>query len=256
MSEQWRAEINDSAIQAQEDALKAAIVASSKLVEDAQPLSKLEGDFAGNVTFLRKLSEAQTKYTQYRAVRRDGNCFYRACMFALYESNLQRGTMTQWRQQLHESKDLVLAAGLPDIGIEMFWEEAVELCDRLISAPQEKAAEVLLENFREQGTSDCVVQYARFLASAFLRLNCDEFQAYVSDGLPIDVFCQTQIEVPNREADHLMCIALARILRVPLLVEYVDNSAGGLNNHRIEVDEAAHNPVTLLYRPGHFDVLY
>lgn len=59
-----------------------------------------------------------------------------------------------------------------------------------------------------------------------------------------------------READHLHITALTNALGVCVNVCYMDRTDGGqVNNHKFPEDGAG-PLVHLLYRPGHYDVLY
>ncbi len=59
----------------------------------------------------------------------------------------------------------------------------------------------------------------------------------------------------SKESDHIHIIALAKALNVPILVEYMDRGEGGtVNNHVFPEGSEPH--IFLLYRPGHYDILY
>ncbi|NWI08237.1 OTUB1 thioesterase, partial [Crypturellus soui] len=58
-----------------------------------------------------------------------------------------------------------------------------------------------------------------------------------------------------KESDHIHIIALARALHVPVLVEYMDRGEGGATNPHV-FPEGSQPRVHLLYRPGHYDILY
>ena len=58
-----------------------------------------------------------------------------------------------------------------------------------------------------------------------------------------------------READHLHITALTNALGVCVSVCYMDRTDGGqVNDHRFPEDGTPR--VHLLYRPGHYDILY
>lgn len=65
----------------------------------------------------------------------------------------------------------------------------------------------------------------------------------------------------GRESDHIHIVALTKALKVPVCVEYMDREGHSCNsfnfNPNDEVDSATVKPdLTLLYRPGHYDILY
>lgn len=59
----------------------------------------------------------------------------------------------------------------------------------------------------------------------------------------------------SKESDHIHIIALAQALNVSILVEYMDRGEGGTVNHHV-FPEGSEPRVFLLYRPGHYDILY
>lgn len=82
-------------------------------------------------------------------------------------------------------------------------------------------------------------------------------------------FCKASVEPMGEESDHVHIIALSDALGVPIRVMYLDRSscdAGNIsvNHHDFSPEAnssdaaaAAEKPyITLLYRPGHYDILY
>lgn len=87
-------------------------------------------------------------------------------------------------------------------------------------------------------------------------------------------FCKSAVEPMGEESDHVHIIALSDALGVPIRVMYLDRSScdsGGISiNHHdfvpasgdVSSDCGAAGSeikipfVTLLYRPGHYDILY
>jgi len=129
------------------------------------------------------------------------------------------------------------------------------------------------------GLADMGVMLLRLLASAELRSRADHFAPFVlgddDDDRITDVssFCARRVEPMGCESDHVHIVALTDALGVAVRVEYLDRSeeeeggggsggggggGGGNPNHHDFVPEGAQAPprVVLLYRPGHFDILY
>lgn len=70
------------------------------------------------------------------------------------------------------------------------------------------------------------------------------------------VLCSAQeVEPMSKESDHIHIIALAQALNVSILVEYMDRGEGGTVNHHV-FPEGGDPRIFLLYRPGHYDILY
>lgn len=64
-----------------------------------------------------------------------------------------------------------------------------------------------------------------------------------------------EVEPMSKESDHIHIIALAQALDVSILVEYMDRGEGGTVNHHV-FPEGGDPRIFLLYRPGHYDILY
>lgn len=64
-----------------------------------------------------------------------------------------------------------------------------------------------------------------------------------------------EVEPMCKESDHIHIIALAQALSVSIQVEYMDRGEGGTTNPHI-FPEGSEPKVYLLYRPGHYDILY
>ncbi|KAK6930743.1 LOW QUALITY PROTEIN: Peptidase C65, otubain [Dillenia turbinata] len=119
--------------------------------------------------------------------------------------------------------------------------------------------EELAQRSRDQSVSDYVVMFFRFVTSGEIRKRSEFFEPFIL-GL-------TNATV--EQSDHVHIIALSDALGVPIRVVYLDCSScdnGGvsLNHHDfVPAGEGAEsssknsNPIsTLLYRPGHYDILY
>ena len=57
------------------------------------------------------------------------------------------------------------------------------------------------------------------------------------------------------ESDHMHITALTEAVGVPVRVEYMDRGEGGVVNHH-DFPEGSQPVIHLLYRPGHYDLLY
>lgn len=59
----------------------------------------------------------------------------------------------------------------------------------------------------------------------------------------------------GKESDHIHIIALAAATGVPVRVEYMDRGDSANVNHH-DFPEGSHPHIHMLYRPGHYDLLY
>jgi len=94
----------------------------------------------------------------------------------------------------------------------------------------------------------------RAVVTGYMRAHQDELSSYLPEGQTIETFIRSQVEPMYTDADSLQCMALASALAVGVQIEYLDPREGPLNHHNFP--ENAEPKVFLLYRPGHYDVLY
>lgn len=78
----------------------------------------------------------------------------------------------------------------------------------------------------------------------------------MEEGVNVVEFCRRVVEPMNKESDHIHITALCSALEIGIRVRYMDRSLqGGVNAH--DFPENLSRPVVhLLYRPGHYDILY
>lgn len=109
--------------------------------------------------------------------------------------------------------------------------------------------------------------FFRFVTSGEIRKRSEFFEPFVmglSEGT-VEQFCKSSVEPMGEESDHVHITALSDALGVAIRVVYLDRSScdsGGeltVNHHDFvpTLSSPPHTPfITLLYRPGHYDILY
>lgn len=145
---------------------------------------------------------------------------------------------------------LCLEMGAPEFTLEDFYEVMVEQLTWI--REEHPSSDEIAERFRDQYVSDYAVFYARAMVAGYLRKNKDMFAPYIDQS--IDTFIRSSVEPMNTDADYVQCVALANTLNIGVRIMYVDQAPGNLNSHTFP--EGATPLVFLLYRPGHYDVLY
>ncbi|AQK51504.1 Ubiquitin thioesterase otubain-like [Zea mays] len=188
-------------------------------VGDKEPLSSLAAEFqSGSPILQEKIKLLGEQYGALRRTRGDGNCFYRSFMFSY----------------------LIF----------------IELLESVLQGHETPIG---------------------FVTSGEIQRRSDFFEPFIS-GLTnstVVQFCKASVEPMGEESDHVHIIALSDALGVPIRVMYLDRSScdtGNLSvNHHDFIPsandsegDAATTPapatekpyITLLYRPGHYDILY
>ena len=146
------------------------------------------------------------------------------------------------------------------------------------NVPQQLHAKLNEEN----STSDYCTWYLRVLTAAQMKSNPDRFLPFLLADetnmmMDIPTFCSREVEPMGKECGMVTVAALAECLGVKVVIEYMDGrlsnndaAVGGIDigrsgevvNHVFgqihdENDEDRDRIcLTLLYRPGHYDILY
>ena len=192
-----------------------------------------------------------------RKSRPDGNCFFRAFGFSLFNSLLN--------DQIEI--DRLIAVGhmvLQDLHAQGFsftvddFHDAYQECLAELKDGKVKTSQQLLDLiFNDNSRSDYLVVFLRLITSSHLQKNAEFFQAFIEDGMSVKEFCAHEVEPMYKESDHIHVIAITTATGVAVRINYLDRggSADKINVH--DFPEGVDDPaIHLLYRPGHYDVLY
>ncbi|DAZ97370.1 TPA: hypothetical protein N0F65_003393 [Lagenidium giganteum] len=240
VAEEWRASAN-----------------ATPVISDLLPVTCLQEEYAGNANanFLHGIAWLDQHYGGLRRVRGDGNCFFRAFIFALCEqlvgAHAKSALGVRVLETIRQSKARLVALGYSEMAIDAFWETFVDYLDFQT----------------EGGESEYLVWYMRLLTAGHLKQHAEQFQPFIEGLFPgqtVAQFCAAEVEPMGKECDQPQIAALTEALGVGVKIEYLDGSVG--------VDEplqsyicapstgndtlAAQPIITLLYRPGHYDILY
>eukprot|EP00062_Callorhinchus_milii_P018110 gi/632971250/ref/XP_007902079.1/ PREDICTED: ubiquitin thioesterase OTUB2 [Callorhinchus milii] len=198
------------------------------------------------------LKDLSKRYACFRRTLGDGNCFYRALSFAYLEALLGNSKGVQkLRKILMRSKGELLSMGFIESTFENAFNTFMDVID-LVEADVSGAK--LLAVFNDRNTSDCLVLYLRLLTSAYLQKKSEFFEYFLEGGMSIKDFCTQEVEPMAMESDHIHITALTQALNIPIQVEYMDKSNTAVNHHIFP--EGSKPLVYLLYKPGHYDILY
>ncbi|XP_037959790.1 ubiquitin thioesterase otubain-like isoform X2 [Teleopsis dalmanni] len=241
-----------------EAVLKAMISETTPLVSEKVLVTTLQSEYTSDTVFLSKIQDLSKKYTFMRRTRPDGNCFFRAFAYAYIEHLISdKEDYVKFVKLAEESKEKLVKLGFPSFTLEDFHETFMEVLKRVdpTTAGSEQVHGELHKLFNEQGYSDYVVVYLRLLTSGKLQEEADFYQNFIEGNYTIEEFRHQEVEPMYKESDHIHIIALCTALEVGVRVEYMDRGEGGsVKAH--DFPEGADPKVFLIYRPGHYDILY
>ena len=88
-----------------------------------------------------------------------------------------------------------------------------------------KNLEELLKMFRDPEESNYLVLMLRYITSGELRNNAVLYETFIFEQSPIELFCQTEVEPIDKEADQIQIMALLNYLNVAIKIVYLDGNA-------------------------------
>ncbi|XP_021722988.1 ubiquitin thioesterase otubain-like [Chenopodium quinoa] len=266
----------DDDIMLQHSAIRAEQADKIHFLGDKEPLSALAAEYqSGSSILLEKIKILDEKYSAIRRTRGDGNCFFRSFMFSYLEHILEtqdKAEVDRVKANVEECRKTLQSLGYADFTFEDFFGLFLEQLENVIQGTEASIShDELVERSRDQSISDYVVMFFRFITSGEIRKRAEFFEPFILGltNATVDQFCKSSVEPMGEESDHVHIIALSDALGVPIRVVYLDRSScdtGGVSvNHHDFVPSALSsggsgleiNPyITLLYRPGHYDILY
>lgn len=258
--------------EAQEKALRDEANAALP-VGPLEPLGNLAAEFESGSVFEVKVKNLP--FTQIRRTRRDGNCFYRSFLFGVYKSVAKDLTFRKscLDQITKDALPFVLSAGYDKFAIEDMFTEFVEGFAMFYSTPpafkdegglddekpgERKEAVISDEEVERLFQSDDMnyqICFLRAVTSSFMKHNADQFQPFMVDTT-VAQFCATEVDPMWREADELQIQALTGYFKgLGVNIWYLDQSEGdSCTCHRM--NEGAAPAIDVLYRPGHYELVF
>eukprot|EP00742_Colponemidia_sp_Colp-10_P026419 GILJ01032352.1.p1 GENE.GILJ01032352.1~~GILJ01032352.1.p1 ORF type:complete len:198 (+),score=33.09 GILJ01032352.1:119-712(+) len=142
----------------------------------------------------------------------------------------------------------------------------------------------------EMNTFDYIVSFARYGVSVTLRSHASLFAPFIShifdlgsDDLSIKAFCEKEVDIVAGECEEVHLIAFSMFFKIPLKIYVIDNNvspqapASGALSCEVKLVDGiqmiepptsgepnialnglgafAGQPISLLYRPGHYGIL-
>ncbi|KAH9698371.1 OVARIAN TUMOR DOMAIN-containing deubiquitinating enzyme 1 [Citrus sinensis] len=248
----------DEDIMQQQSDIKAEEAQKVPFVADKEPLSALASEYqSGSPILLEKIKVLGEQYAAIRRTRGDGNCFFRSFMFSYLEHILasqDQAEVDRIKAKVEECRRTLQSLGHADFTFEDFFALFLEQLDNVL-----------------QGNEFSI----RFVTSGEIRKRSEFFEPFILGltNATVEQFCKSSVEPMGEESDHVHITALSDALGVPIRVVYLDRSScdsGGASvNHHDFIPTPGDCPnatsgstettipfITLLYRPGHYDILY
>mmetsp|Transcript_26454 Transcript_26454/g.50235 ORF Transcript_26454/g.50235 Transcript_26454/m.50235 type:complete len:272 (-) Transcript_26454:287-1102(-) len=259
----------DEAILSQENEIRAGVSERQNLGLK-EPLTELAKEYAsGSQVFQTKIRQLAATYPAFRRARGDGNCFFRSFLCSFLEDLMLRTSpdeQSMKRAVLHSWRSMLVECGFQELVFEDALEALLDLVQQ-VSAPDPISLDDLAARLSDESMSSYCIMLLRMITSCELQRRSQHFSPFVismqEEGMTVQDFCRRHVEPMGEESDHLHLVAMADALQTPMRVVYLDNAVGAdgcaVVNHHDFIPEGmavAVPQITMLYRPGHYDILY
>ncbi|KAH7924353.1 cysteine proteinase [Leucogyrophana mollusca] len=240
------------------------------LIDALAPMSALREEYEnGSPSFVTQIDQlSRDGFNFIRRTRGDGDCFYRSVAYAFVDKLLHAPdvlmAVASALSNLESTMSLLDGAGFQRIVYEDFLETFTDLIQSIIK-PDDVGRmltdELLLHVFQTPELSNAIVVYLRLLTSAHIRADPDNFAPFLMHpeiGIPLEPreFCEHFVEAVGKEADHVQITALSQAMKINVNIAYLDGRKPSVDFVRFDnAADANAEPLILLYRPGHYDVL-
>ncbi|KAJ5111139.1 hypothetical protein N7532_001674 [Penicillium argentinense] len=239
--------------------------AKGPLVSTKQSSHNIAMEYANaDPAFARKTNALAVTHPTVRIMKGDGNCGWRAVAFGYFETLFSRLDPIRVRHEMARFKSLntmLSQVGLQEHLYEIFTDATDEILTQTHQAIQngEPDEEFLVSAFNDEYSANAVITHFRLLTSAWMKLNPQRYQAYLT--LPLDQYCATRIEPVRTEIDEIGLQALVDGVlegaEFGVEILYLDRSEGeNVTPHQLTPIRPPGATIRLLYRPGHYDLLY
>ncbi|PAV86138.1 hypothetical protein WR25_24443 [Diploscapter pachys] len=229
------------------------------LVGEKEPFFTVVSEYneQNSPDYYQKAKELADRYHYIRRIRGDGNCFYRAVLTGIIENCFS--SMDEARRVLGVCEawpDRLIKLGFPDWTTSDFCEFFITWFKTVVN--REINELLAFENLNEDHTSNYLLMFFRLIASGYLKEHADEYEPFIDCFGGLAEFCAMEIESMWKEADHLAITGLVHALDLGVRIEYMDRSAApnGGWHYDFPPDQKDPAKIVLLYRPGHYDLLF
>lgn len=192
-------------------------------------------------------------------MRPDGNCFYRAYLFGILELFLSLPApgveIERFRVRLEKLSQDCKRNGYDGFAVDDFFEYVDEKLQEIAKTPTiEYMKSVAFSDVSGEGY---FIALLRCCCGSFIKQHSEEFEAFLpQEYSSCWEFVKNEVDPMFRECDNIQIVALSRALQVPLTIVYLDQSEGEASRHMFGPEDRSGGEVTLLYKPGHYDILY
>ena len=227
------------------------------LISPKTTIKILIEEYKNNLEYTNSISNITNKYTWIRKVRRDGNCFYRAFIYRLFEHiaiNKDEELYGRVLSKIREARNLTERNGYEWTVVEDFYNIFENSFNNVFNCDNKgKVREKLDESFADKDKGNYLIYFIRLCIAAYLKENKILYEYYVEDSF--ERWIQTEVEPIDHEADQIQIMAAVSYFDFGVKIECLNKHKGELMKFpEDKKDEDIF--ITVLFTPGHYDILY
>ena len=242
-----------------ENALKAEIEQTTPLISEQLDIKILLKDYEENLEYANSVKIITEKYKYIRKVRRDGNCFYRAYIYRLFEYICMKNNNSLYNDMLKKIegiKELTAKNGYEWLLVEDFYNVFYgEFCSCFNSVNNNGVSvrDYMDNLFSDKDKGNYLIYFIRFCIAAYLKENRMLYEVYIEGDF--ETWIRKEVEAIDNEADQIQIMACVNYFDVGVKIEYLNK----LKNEVVKFPEDKKDEdifIEVLFTPGHYDILY
>ena len=242
-----------------ENAIKAEIEQTTPLISELLDIKILLKDYEENLEYANSVKIITEKYKYIRKVRRDGNCFYRAYIYRLFENICMKNNNQLYNDMLKKIegiKDLTAKNGYDWILVEDFYNVFYgEFCSCFNSVNNNGVSvrDYMDNLFNDKDKGNYLIYFIRFCIAAYLKENRTLYEVFIEGDF--ETWIRKEVEAIDNEAEQIQIMACVNYFDIGVKIEYLNK----LKNEVVKFPEDKKDEdifIEVLFTPGHYDILY
>ncbi|XP_047052429.1 OVARIAN TUMOR DOMAIN-containing deubiquitinating enzyme 1-like [Lolium rigidum] len=235
-------------------------------IHEKEPLSSLESEFVYE-PMKDKSNKLLANYSEYRKVAGDGSCFYRSFLYSYLEQLVKVSPDEELRligtlePLLEKFQRLHLPGSYAD-GHNAFVNLILRCMDQKQTLSVSDYEDWLFQESQNEQNFANIISYLRLVTAIQICTEVEKFSDAIPELDPLypEGWCRGKVIPMEKDALEVHLVALTDVLHVPLRIVIIDISPiAEPNIHTIYESPEAFPVVprvTLLCRPGHYDIIY
>ena len=238
-----------------ENEIRKEIEETTPLVSELKPTTELLQEFEYS-EYSESIKTIVNKYENIRLIRRDGNCFYRAFLYRLFEKISKKKNEKLYnniKKIIEGTKDLTGRNGYDWIVIEDFYNVFINELNSAYQIDFDNSIQFIDKLFSDKEKGNYLIVFVRLYIAAYLKENRILYESFIFNEA-FDNWIQREVEAIDNECDQIQIMAIVNAFDVCVIIETLTPKS--VDTMRFPEDSNKDILFNVLFRPGHYDILY